>query len=109
MRGLDTRVLLAKARIMLLVDAKKAGRMLATVEIKAKWDGVADAGSGYEALPMMFDDEPVLASRWYEGQMQYRECDRSGLIEPSTGGGDIDDEHDDSYFEGLCYDHSQDD
>ena len=71
MRGLDTRVLLANARIMLLVDARKAGGMIAQVEKLAEKDGMVDAANDIHTMPAMFDDELVLASRWCAGQKRH--------------------------------------
>lgn len=71
MRGLDTRVLLANARIMQLVDMQKAGGLMATVERLAEKDGMTDAANGIHTMPVMFDDELLLASRWCAGQQRH--------------------------------------
>lgn len=71
MRGLDTRVLLANARIMPLVDAQKASGLLASVEKLAEKDGMTDAANGIHTMPAMFDDELLLASRWCAGQKRH--------------------------------------
>lgn len=71
MRGLDTRVLLANARIMQLVDLQKARGLMATVARLAEKDGMTDAANGIHTMPVMFDDELLLASRWCAGQQRY--------------------------------------
>jgi hypothetical protein len=79
MRGLNTRVLLANARIMQLVDVKKALGMMDMVGKLAEKDGMTDAANGVHTMPTMFDDELLLASRWCAGQKRHEQgLDKDG-------------------------------
>jgi len=71
MRGLDTRVLLAKARIMSLIDKDKADEMMMDVWMEAFGDGSTDAFNGIYTPPMQFSDEPKLLQWWRDGQEFY--------------------------------------
>lgn len=73
MRGLDTRVLLAQARIMQVTDWQKAAEMTVEVGKQAEKDGIADAASGVHTLPAMFNDELLLAMQWCAGQRRYEQ------------------------------------
>lgn len=72
MRGLNTRVLLAKARIMAIVDEISAEDMFIDVWLAAQADGNRDADQGIYDAPLMFGGEPQLVTWWKEGQMSYR-------------------------------------
>lgn len=72
MRGLDTRVMLANARIMLLVDAAKAVRLMGVVEQRAEMEGWTDAEQGVHTLPKMFEGENSLTTCWHDGQQRHR-------------------------------------
>lgn len=73
MRGLDTRVLLAQARIMQVTDWQKAAEMTVEVGKQAEKDGITDAASGIHTLPTMFNDELLLAMQWCAGQRRYEQ------------------------------------
>lgn len=75
MRGLETRVLLAKARILTLVDACAAERQMAVVGKLAHADGMQDAADGIDTVPIMFADEPNLIQGWQLGQHHYKHFD----------------------------------
>ena len=70
MRGLETRVLLAQARITVLLDAAAGRAMLADVAARAEGDGGVDASHGIEVAPVMFDGEALLLSHWTIGQQR---------------------------------------
>jgi hypothetical protein len=77
MRGLDTRVLLAKTRILFLVDAAAANKQMDTVRSLAEADGWNDAANGFNTVPTMFADEPNLAHNWAEGHHRYNNFDEN--------------------------------
>lgn len=65
MRGLETRVLLARARIMALVDAARANAMFLDVEYEALTQGVVDSYIDADQAPMMFAGEEERLLRWW--------------------------------------------
>lgn len=71
MRGLDTRVLLARTRILFLVDAAAANKQMDRVRKQADADGWNDAANGYHTVPLTFADEPSLIEKWVEGHDRY--------------------------------------
>lgn len=71
MRGLNTRVLLAKTRILFLVDAAAANKQMDKVRNLAEADGWQDAANDITVVPMLFKDEPNLAYNWARGQERY--------------------------------------
>lgn len=71
MRGLETRVLLARARVMALVDQAKADEMMIEVYLSAQHDGMIDARKGFTAYPMQFEHEPDLRAWWDDGYEHY--------------------------------------
>lgn len=75
MRGLDTRVLLARTRILFLVDAAAANEQMDRVRKQAEADGWIDAANGYHTVPLMFADEPSLVQKWIEGHHRYTHFD----------------------------------
>lgn len=72
MRGLETRVLLARARILFFVDAAAANTLMANVRACAELDGWLDAACGITVPPCMFADEPNLEHNWMLGQDRYQ-------------------------------------
>lgn len=81
MRGLDTRVLLAKTRILFLVDAAAANKQMDKVRNLAEADGWNDAANGFNTVPMMFADEPNLAHNWAEVHHRYNNFDANAWRE----------------------------
>jgi hypothetical protein len=80
MRGLDVRVLLARARIMELIDADEAQDMYYEVMNGAMCEGMQDALNGISRPPILFRDEKLLISGWHDGfvykleSMEMEEC-----------------------------------
>lgn len=68
MRGLDTRIELANARVLQIIDPERGNQAVWDAIEEAKWNGVADYKAGNFILPIMFLDEPDLAKLWQEGQ-----------------------------------------
>lgn len=75
MRGLDTRVMLAKTRILFWVDAVEANKQMDVVRKMAEKDGFNDAANGFNVMPLMFADEPNLEHNWAIGQDRYNHFD----------------------------------
>ena len=71
MRGLDARVLLAKARIANITDAVKAETLRIDAWLAAQLVGYRDARSGIKEPPLQFAGEPELLREWKDGQETY--------------------------------------
>lgn len=71
MRGLDTRVLLARARCMALHDADRADMLMVDVYYDAEADGYIDAENGIHTPPLQFAGEPSLLNGWQQGWNDY--------------------------------------
>lgn len=67
MRGLDTRVALALARILKLVDVEAGGFAEFEAAMDAEVDGYHDAADGFNEPPAQFADEPILIAGWKNG------------------------------------------
>lgn len=67
MRGLDTRVALAQARILKLVDAEGGKAAEYEAYIEAECEGYHDAAANLHQPPVQFADEPILLAGWKSG------------------------------------------
>lgn len=67
MRGLRSRVLLAKARILALLDPVESDQMLYGAGLDAMGQGKEDARDAINVPPLMFAGEDYLLSSWRSG------------------------------------------
>jgi hypothetical protein len=72
MRGLDTRVALAHARILNVTDPVAAQEALDAVSLLAWREGFADRAADLHTPPVMFADEPNLLFWWANGYDDHR-------------------------------------
>ncbi len=68
MRGLNTRVYLAHARIISITDPNNGAIEVAAALCLAQGDGFCDYLDGLRKPPVMFQDEPLLLANWNNGQ-----------------------------------------
>ena len=77
MRGLDTRVAMAHARILALVDPEAGSDAQFSVAIDAQADGYHDYRAGIFDAPLMFAGEPLLIAAWEDGQGFAQSCEET--------------------------------
>ena len=67
LRGLDIRILFAKAKVMRVIDSIKAEREIEDVLEGAYFLGFLDSCAAKQTPPLIFADEPELLAAWEEG------------------------------------------
>jgi len=67
-RGLNIRIAWGKARVMAVIDAKRAEDEMSEVAFEAQVAGYHDYRSDSDTLPHMFADVPELAAAWWHGR-----------------------------------------
>jgi hypothetical protein len=74
MRGLDIRVLYARAKVAAVIDAVKGDEDMANVLAFASDEGRQDYRNGVPRFPTMFADVPALINAWRAGYKDAGEC-----------------------------------
>lgn len=67
MRGLEIRVMLARAKIAALCDPEQAQELYCDVMYEAMAQGVRDARANIDEMPLLFKGEELLETRWDNG------------------------------------------
>jgi len=88
MRGLDIRVMLARTRIIALLDPDQADGMYCDVMDEAMVQGMRDARDGVDQVPILFRDEKLLVSHWHSGfdsELEWMEMEECPHCHDDTG------------------------